>query len=139
MDIKISTQNYDIINTGCAIVQMGEYIEFEINNLKFRIVFIEEDGAQNNGHIATRIEQAETQNAYLGIYIYNQKNAFFSSIPNLLNVATIENKTLFLKFSIQSINEREGNSDKILFYSWYLNKMENSQNIIPNNMPQSDL
>lgn len=136
MDVKVSTQNYDIIDAGCVIVQIGEYLEFGIGDLKFRFVFVEDVDAPNEGHIETRIEQPGTPSAYLGIYVHNQKNAFFGSSPNLLNVATIENKALFLKFAIQSINERDGNSDKILFYTWYLTKVENSQTIVSNNKPQ---
>lgn len=138
MDVKVSTQNYDIIDAGCVIVQIGEYLEFAIANLKFRFVFVEDDNAQDEGgRIETRIENpGNPGESYMGIYVHNQKNAFFSSTPNLLSLATLDNKALLLKFAIQSINERDGNSDKVLFYTWYLTKSENSQTIVSNNIPQ---
>ena len=42
MNVKISTGNYDIISTGSVVLQMGEYLEFQIENLKFRVEFIDE-------------------------------------------------------------------------------------------------
>ena len=136
MIVKISTQNYDIIDTGSAIVQSGEYLEFEINSLKFRFVFTEEIETSDDGHIETKIEKIGTPDAYMGIYVHTQKNAFFGSSPNLFKVATLKNKALFFKFAIQSINERDGKGDKILFYTWYLAKVENTQTIVSNNKPQ---
>ncbi len=121
MNMKISTQNYDIINTGCAIVQMGEYLEFEINGLKIRIVFIDDDAEEDN-RIQTVIENEGTRNAFLKITFFNQYKAIFSSVSKLSSMAIINNKHLYLKFSIQAINNREGSSDKIFFYTWYLDK-----------------
>lgn len=126
MNVKISTQNYDIISTGSAIVQMGEYIEFEINGLKFQVVFVDNE-AEENGRIQTVIENEGTPNAFLKITFFNQNKAFFSSVSQLSSLAIIKNKHLYLKFSIQAINNREGGSDKIFFYTWYLDKEASTQ------------
>lgn len=126
MNVKISTKNYDIINTGCVIVQMGEYLEFEINGLLFRIVFVDNE-AEEDGKIQTVIENEGTRNAFLKITFFNQHKAFFSSVSNLSSLAIINKKHLYLKFCIQPINNKEGSSDKIFFYTWYLDKEASTQ------------
>lgn len=39
MNISISSSKYDIIESGCVIVPEDDYIEFSIDNLRFRFVF----------------------------------------------------------------------------------------------------
>ena len=106
-------------------------------NLRFKISFIEEDQngeAPLQGRISARTENEGTPDAYYGIVFYNQNQADFSSMNDLINPATINNKSLYLKFCIQSINRNNNQSDKIFFYTWYLGKEEISQ--INNNVPQ---
>ena len=137
MEVKISTQNYDVIDSGCIIVPNGQILEFKFENLRFKVSFIEED--QNGeiplqGRIAARTENDGTPDVYYGIVFYNQNQADFSSMSDMINPATINNKSLYLKFCIQSINRNNNQSDKIFFYTWYLGKEEISQ--INNNVPQ---
>lgn len=41
-NVTISTEHYDIISSGSVVLQKGEYLDFQIGNLKFRIEFIDE-------------------------------------------------------------------------------------------------
>ena len=135
--VKLSTENYDIRDSGSVVLQMGEFLEFQISNLKFRIEFIEEkpDGDKPlEGRIVTGVENKETESAYYKIAFYNQASAYFSSTPEFAQLATIDGRPLRLKFSIHSINERENSSDKIFFYTWYLGKEASIQT--NNNVPQ---
>lgn len=137
MNVNISTGNYDIISTGSVVLQMGEYLEFQIENLKFRIEFIDEpitEGVTREGRISTGVENAGTDNAYFRIALYNQDSAFFSSTPDFVNAASFDGRPLRLKFSIQPINNRNGSSDKIFFYTWYLGKVASMQT--NDNVPQ---
>mgnify|MGYP006866685980 CR=1 FL=1 len=59
---------------------------------------------------------------------------FFQALPIFLDVATFDGKPLRLKFSVQAINNRDGSSDKIFFYTWYLGKEVSIQTA--NNVPQ---
>lgn len=136
MTVNISTENYDIINSGSVVLHMGEYIEFQIQNLKFRVLFIDEcptEGAMLESRITAGVE-GQGADAYYKIILYNQHKAFFSSMPNFMDVATLEGKPLRLKFCILPINNRENSSDKIVFYSWYLGKEASMQTT--NNVPQ---
>ena len=137
MNVNISTGNYDIISTGSVVLHMGEYLEFQIENLKFRIEFIDEpitEGVTREGRISTGVENAGTDNAYFRIALYNQDSAFFSSTPDFVNAASFDGRPLRLKFSIQPINNRNGSSDKIFFYTWYLGKVASMQT--NDNVPQ---
>ena len=137
MNVNISTGNYDIISTGCVVLQMGEYLEFQIENLKFRVEFIDEpivEGVSREGRITTGVENAGTDNAYFRIVLYNQDSAFFSSTPDFVNVASFDGKPLKLKFSTQPINNRQSSSDKVFFYTWYLGKDASMQTT--DNVPQ---
>lgn len=137
MNVNISTGNYDIISTGSVVLQMGEYLEFQIENLKFRVEFIDEpivEGVSREGRITTGVENAGTDNAYFRIVLYNQDSAFFSSTPDFVNVASFDGKPLKLKFSTQPINNRQSSSDKVFFYTWYLGKDASMQTT--DNVPQ---
>ena len=139
MDVKISTQNFDIIDSGCVIVPNGQYLDFEFENLKFKISFIEEEQDGESplvGRISAQTVNMGTDNAYYGITFYNQNQANFSSINDLINPATIDNKSLYLKFCIKAINRNNRQSDKIFFYTWLLSKEPATQ--ITNNTTQSN-
>lgn len=135
--VKLLTGNYDIIDSGCVVLQMGEYLDFQVADLKFRVEFIDEpviEGATREGRISTGVVNPSSADAYYRIALYNQDMAFFSSSSNFLDVATLEGKSLKLKFSVQAINNRVGSSDKIFFYTWYLEKEASIQTA--NNVPQ---
>lgn len=125
-NVTISTEHYDIVSSGCVVLQKGEYLEFQIERLRFRIVFTESSD-EKEGRIQSSIENEGSPDAYMLITFYNQQKAFFSSVSSLSSMATIGGKNLYLKFSIQSINNVDDNSDKIFFYSWYLDKAKASQ------------
>lgn len=137
LQVKLGTKDYDIIDSGSVVLQMGEYLEFKISTLKFRIEFIEEnpDGDKPlEARIVTGVEKNGTVDAYYKIAFYNQTSAYFSSTPEFAQLATIDGKPLRLKFTIHSINEREDSSDKIFFYTWYLSKEASIHT--NNNVPQ---
>ena len=132
----ISTENYEIINTGSVVLQMGEYLEFKISNLKFRVVFINEelhDETPLEGRLVFAVENPNTEDAYYKMAFYNQSNAFLASISDFTHMGTIDGKPLKLKFSIQAINKRENGSDIIFFYTWYLAKEISTD--MTNNVP----
>ena len=136
-EVEISTENYDIIGSGCIVLQMGENLEFRIADLKFRVEFIDEKPEGDTpleGRIDSGVMNKGTEEAYYRIAFYNQTSAFFASASDFAHLAVIDGKPLKLKFSIQSINPRENSSDKIFFYTWYLGKEE--VNPIINNVPQ---
>lgn len=124
MEVKISTEHYDIINSGSVIIPFGQNIEFKINGLRFKIIFpqvITESEEQQNS-----IEQtvrSDEEGEYLEITIANLRSAFFATARQLMHLAKLEGRKLFFKFSIVSVNSSENNEeDKIMFYTWYQEK-----------------
>lgn len=124
--VKLSTENYDIVDSGSVVLHKGEALIFDIVNLKFQIRFIENKDEQD-GKIQRTIINEGTKDAYMQITFYNQHKAFFSSVSSLASMATLDNRHLYLKFSIQAINNNEEGSDKIFFYTWYLDKISSIQ------------
>lgn len=135
--MTISTENYEIVNTGSVVLQMGEFLEFKISNLKFRVVFINEESNDETpleGRLVFAVENPGTEEAYYRMAFYNQSNAFLASISDFTHMGTIDGRPLKLKFSIQAINKRENGSDIIFFYTWYLAKEISTD--MTNNVPQ---
>ena len=139
MEVTISTEHYDVIDSGCVIIPGGQILEFKIKDLRFKVSFMDEEQVGDTpleGRILARTENENTADAYYGIVFYNLNKAEFSSISDMINPATIENKSLYLKFCIQSINRKKEQSDKIFFYTWLLSKEPATQ--ITNNTIQSN-
>lgn len=131
LDVKVSTERYDIISCGSVIVPKDDYVEFEIKRLRFRVIFTNEkveDGQRTSG---MRYGTEEDDNGQLMVItFFNTESSLFLGQSKLLRLATIENKPLFFQFSISSVGEKS-NQTKILFYTWYLQK-DNLPNSIDN-------
>ena len=124
MEVKISTEHYDIINSGSVIIPFGQNIEFKIKELRFKIIFpqviTESEELQNSIEQTVRSDE---EGEYLEITIANLRSAFFATARQLMHLAKLEGRKLFFKFSIVSVNSSENNEeDKIMFYTWYQEK-----------------
>lgn len=132
MDVKLTTEKSEIIASGSVIIPNDDYVQFELEGLKFRFVFIlEQKGEDSSVTITKRIEKDNNNNTEcLSIIISNVKRALFGSLGHSMQVATIDNKNLSIRFSIVSINRdtKLNSEDKILFYTWYLAKNPNNIN-----------
>ena len=123
MEVKLSTEGYEILSSGSVIVPANEYVQFEIEGLKFRILFVQESEDENAPvQISKTVETNQNGQDCLTILISNLQKAFFSSTRQSMQVATIGDRALSVRFSIVSVNRIEelGSEDKLLFYTWYL-------------------
>lgn len=123
----MSTEGYSILSSGSIIVPSNEYVQFEIDGLRFRFSFLQESQDENaDVQITKTIESDSSGQKCLTILISNLKNAFFGATKHSIQVATIKNHPLSVRFSILSINKDEetNSEDKILFYTWYLSNNE---------------
>lgn len=117
-----------MLSSGSLIVPLSKNIEFIFDNLKFRIVFeTEKDDSGNltQGHFTINVEKDEESGLdFLKITMYNQNKSFFSSSNSMFQVATLNQRKLYLKFCINSINTQsdEDKEDKIFYYTWFLEK-----------------
>ena len=123
MEVKLSTEGYEILSSGSVIVPSNEYVQFEINGMRFRFSFIQESTEDNaEVQITKTVETDQSGQKCLTILISNVKDSFFGSLRRSMPVASIEGRLLNVRFSILSINKDEeaNTEDKILFYTWYL-------------------
>ena len=127
MDIKISTEGYDIISSGSVIIPSNDYVEFSIENLRFRFNMVQNSNDAKIGVIQTNIESDDAGQCLI-ITLVNFSSSFFATPKNALHLATINSRDLFLKFSLTSINTSEEGVDGLLFYTWMLSKGNNNIN-----------
>ena len=124
MEVKISTERFDVIGSGSVIIPANDYVEFSIENLRFRFNMVQSDGDAQRGTIQTNVETDERGQCLI-ITLVNFTSSFFATPREALRLASINNKDLCLKFSLMSINPTEYGPDGLLFYTWMLSKEEN--------------
>lgn len=131
MKMKIQTTNFDIVSNGCVIVPYGEYVQFDIEGLSFRLMF--ESNTENlSAHIKHVIEKDSKGAPYMALHAYNFKGSLLNTITNSIELAKLEDRSLSLRLSISSVNKREeevngtrtSKEDMMVYYTWYLRKVE---------------
>lgn len=117
----IESKNSEIIQTGSVIIPQGDFAEFNISNLRFKVTFENENnegGNTKSGRIETHIE-SDSNGDYLLLVLYNQTGAFYAGLNEPVIIAQIEKRPLSLMFSVVDIHS---SNCKLLFYTWMLNK-----------------
>lgn len=127
MDISISTERFDVISSGSIIIPANDYVEFKIENLRFRFNMVENRGDVSQRKYQTNIEQDENGDCMV-ISLINFSSAFFATPHDEFRVARLHNKGLYLKFSLTVINKSGSSYDGLLFYTWMLTKEEEVAN-----------
>lgn len=124
MKIKKETTDYEILESGSIIIPSSQYIEFSFDELRFRILFSTEDQRVETDNASRMVYEVQSDivGQYLRITLFNFSASFFATSRNLVNVATLGGKQLFLKFSVLSVNQNGDDEDKIFFYTWFLEK-----------------
>lgn len=121
--VELYTEVFDIISTGSVIIPANDYVEFLIEDLRFRFNMVQNDAEAQNGTIETNIEQ-DDKGQCLIITLINFSSSFFATPNEALRLATVNNRDLFLKFSLMSINRSTQGPDGLLFYTWMLSKKD---------------
>lgn len=122
MNISISSNKYEILESGSVIVPEDDYIEFSFGNLRFRFVFSSNQANRDNEEsgVTGTIKEDES-GSYLEIGI-DGYTSIFSSPTDLLKVGQIEEKALYVYFSITPLVVKEKINKRIMIYSWYKEK-----------------
>ncbi len=118
MKPKIKIDNQDIIDSGSLIVDKSKQIRFnfEESNLNFKFNFIE-DKENSTSRFVTEVNNIEN---YLEFNIYNTNSSQLIGNDDLIPMAKINMKQMYLKFRITSIGD--DSADKVFYYTWYLEK-----------------
>ena len=128
MDMKIFTQENEVICSGSVMVPYGDFVKFEVEGLTFKLDF-SESTEKTNPHVNYAIEEEENEHI-MAIHAYNFNDALLSTLKQDLNLAKIEGRPLTLRLSISACNkhdigdgeEKKIVSDMLVFYTWYLKK-----------------
>lgn len=118
MEVIKKTKSHEIIDTGCVIIPYGEYLEFQIRNLKFRVVFEEEMTEPTESKIEIGVK-GSGESSYMEILLYNQNQSYFSGLNEMLELATIDDRKVLLLFRVQSISNSSNREHKIFYYTWF--------------------
>ena len=127
MTVKLSTEQFEIISSGSVIIPFNDYVEFAIENLRFRFTMIQNRSYGQQGKFQTNLERDE-KGECLVISLINFSSSFFATPNQELRLAHLQDKDLCLRFSVTAINKTANGFDGLLFYTWLLSKEENVVN-----------
>lgn len=123
MEIKVSKNNWEIISSGYVVVSDGEYVDFSIDNLRFKLTF------ETVENVKPRVGyKYEKEGDYMTITCQNFNKANFRTVIEPLILAKINGRDIALELSVTTTSN-QGNQvesahleKKILFYCWYISK-----------------
>ena len=115
-----SLTKYDVIDSGSVIIPNGEYAQFMIESLVFRVSFLYSDDSSQR--LDVDMEKNDDGTDIMHIKAYNFHDAFFTTPSKMLAVANNNGRQLYLNFSVTSVNSNESQDDKLFFYTWLLEK-----------------
>lgn len=122
MKIETSTTNHTILDSGSIIVPEEEYVEFQIESLRFRFIFVNDDALQCEKKSTITGELREDNDGkFFNITVYNYTD-LFATPTHMMNVAHINGKQLSVRFSIVELSSNEPQSMRIFHYTWYQSK-----------------
>lgn len=127
MDVTVRTTKHDLVASGSVIVPYGEYVDFEVKGLIFRMTFESDENAGNARVQPELVEDENGQVHYMAVKCYNFNGSLHSIMNSKLVLAQTEGRALSLQFSVSSFNKRHENGDDspmiedmLVTYSWYL-------------------
>lgn len=127
MDIIVRTGTSEIIASGNVIVPNGDYVEFLIKNLRFRLLFQEDPDVSRSYVKAVVINPESSIDSYMELLAFNFTNSIFNTLNSPIRVAYIDGRQLSLRLSVSSVCKRSDENnpekkieDKLVVYSWCL-------------------
>jgi len=134
MEIKVRNKGREVVCSGSAIVPHGDYLEFVIRTLRFRLSLEYHD---NEGRSYLQSEYIPTDNPkdeYMEIKGYNFDKSLMNTLSQPMTLAQQDGRNLSLSLVISSINTRKDPNnqdvtieDKLVWYTWYLDQPQGSQ------------
>lgn len=123
MTMQLSTGKYEIIETGSVIIPTNDYIQFSFENLRFRFLFNSSiDMSDKTKSEVVGTIKDDDEGKYLEIEVKNY-NDMFASPMHMLHLGKIQDKDLYVDFSLVSLSSDADNiGGRIMLYSWYKEK-----------------
>lgn len=127
MGITVKTSNREIICSGSAMVIHGDYLEFVIKTLRFRLSFGYHDEEGRSFYQTSYVQADNPKDSYMEIKAFNFDRTTMNILPQPIALAQQDGRNLSLGLVVSSINRRnapnqEGQQieDKLVSYTWYL-------------------
>lgn len=121
--ISVSTNSYEVLQSGTVIVPPGEHVHFEIEGLQFRFTFSERkssDNSKNTGITGSLIQLDDKNCLVIDVINYEE---LFATPKDIIEVGTLKGKKLYVRFSVVTLGkDDESDRSRIFYYTWYLAK-----------------
>ena len=117
--MKKSTNSYDILESGSVVLPYNEYLEFDIEGLRYRFTFSDDLEGENKGK--TRVTGALVQDGeskFLSLNVINY-NSLFSTPAQPIEMGILGGRKLYVYFSIVSMTGDNPGKTRVLYYTWY--------------------
>ena len=122
MTVKVSIHNYDVYDSGVIVLPENEYVEFNIESLRYRVSFSDDLNGENLGK--TRVTGAldeEDGKKFYSLKVINY-NSLFNTPQQLFEMGTLRGRKLFLYFSVVPISDDKSIKSRVFHYTWYISK-----------------
>lgn len=129
MDIKVTKNEWEIISSGYLLVIDGEFVDFSIEGLLFRLKFEKKEGEDTK--VGYGIIKNTDKPDYMEIKCQNFDKSMFRTVNEPLLLAKKDGRDIAFQFSVSSIfphvenaKQVEVSENKILFYCWSIGPLQ---------------
>lgn len=123
MEIKVQTQKYDVIDSGCVFLE-DEYLEFLIEGLVFRLYINtgkEEGDDRTTPYVNYRTENSNGIN-FMAIRAFNWGGPNTITLTKPIHLASVNGKKLLFRFSSSETKDKDEKKNFTIHYSWVTEK-----------------
>lgn len=125
MEIKVIKDGWEIIKSGYLIISDGEYVDFNIDGLLFRLSFETVEDAEARVGYGIRTEQ--DGHSYMLIKCENFNKSLLRTINEPIQLAKKDGRNIALQLTTSSLIHKPSDGEhaevperKILFYCWMI-------------------
>ena len=112
--MKITTKNFEVLNSGSVITYENEPITFHLAD-DLRVTFVFRDDKNNKEH---RMDFNPIDNNELELILINFNNSLGTGNIKPISIGTLNNRRLFTNFRVYALSEK--NKGRTIHYTWYL-------------------
>lgn len=120
--MQITTERYEILKSGSLIVSSDDYIQFDIMDLRFRFIFLNEINNKNKTdgeRVEWHTERDADNKEFLLVSMINFESLDTRlTMTEFLNLASHDGRRVLVNFIIDPLQ----NSSYLMHYTWYLEK-----------------
>lgn len=128
--MTISTGKYDIIESGSVVIPEDEHLEFEIEGLKYRFTFSDENPGETTEKrrvTGALVTEGDTQLFSINVINYN---SLFTTPVQPFEVGNLDgDRKLLVYFSVVTVSGDGAGKIRVFHYTWFKSKEVNNGTI----------